>query len=379
MTIAAADLRRLAEGYDPAPERSYSLPARCYREADFLELERKAIFSKTWQLVCHEEQLRDPGDYVAFDVQGQSLFAVRCEDGALRAFYNVCRHRAHELLRGSGNTKTIVCPYHAWSYGLDGQLKRARRAELIESFDRAEFCLQPVRIEVFCTLVFVNLDPEAAPLREVSGKLGDEIRHYAPDLDRLTHAHRQTYEIRSNWKNVVDNFLECYHCPVAHKDFVDLIDMSTYKVTTHGIYSSHMALGNTRETTAYDASNAEVRDHAVWWLWPNTCLLRFPGSGNLMVLNIIPTGPETTFETFDFFYLDKTPSPQQWDAITFIDKVLQREDIEIVESVQRGMATPAFDRGRFMVDPEGSGLSEHGVHHFHGLMLEAYQRHAERG
>ena len=175
-----------------------------------------------------------------------------------------------------------------------------------------------------------------------------------------------------NWKILIDNFLECYHCPVAHKDFVSLVDMKTYQVTTHGIYSSHMAKAGLAGNTAYDVTGASVTDHAVWWLWPNSCLLRYPGEGNFVVLHVIPTGPETTFETYDFFFSSDTPSQAQEEAIEYMDKVLQREDIDLCESVQRGMRSPGFERGRFMIDPSGGGLSEHGVHHFHGLVLEAY-------
>ncbi|MEO1460388.1 MAG: RHO alpha subunit C-terminal catalytic domain-containing protein, partial [Pseudomonadota bacterium] len=200
-----------------------------------------------------------------------------------------------------------------------------------------------------------------------------EVLHWAPDVERLTHAHRITYSIRSNWKNVVDNFLECYHCPTAHKDFCTLVDMDTYKVTTHGIYSSHMADAGQSANSAYAVEEATVRTHAVWWLWPNTCLMRYPGRGNMLVLNILPgPDPETSYETYDFFFEDPEPSEAEHDAIRYIDEVLQAEDIALVESVQRGMATPAFRQGRIVHDPDGSGKSEHAVHHFHGLLLEAY-------
>ena len=339
-----------------------------------LEVEKQAIFPRSWQYVCHIEKLRHPGDYVAFEILGHPLFAVRDGEGALRAFYNVCQHRAHALVQGCSNEPRLVCPYHAWTYDLSGQLMRARHTERLENFDTAAIHLKGVAIEKFCNLVFCNLDAAAAPLGAQSGRLGEEIREWAPDLDALTHAHRITYTIRSNWKNVVDNFLECYHCPVAHKDFVDMVEMDTYRVTTHAIYSSHMARAGTKEdNSAYSAEGADVKDHAVWWLWPNICLLRYPGAGNLMVLNVVPVDTTTTLETYDFYFLEDKPSERQWAAIEYVDKVLQREDIDIVESVQRGMQTPAFEHGRIVADPSGSGLSEHGVHHFHGLVLDAYR------
>jgi len=366
--------RRISQGFHGQPSRSWSLHADAYCDPTFLGIEQSQVFHKSWQYLCHEEQLREPGSYVTTLVQGQSVFACRGQDGELRAFYNVCKHRGHELLQGSGQTRSISCPYHAWVYGLDGRLNRARRSELIENFDVGEISLDGVQVEVFCHLVFINLDANAKSLAEQSGSLGEEIMAYAPDLGRLTHAHTLTYNIESNWKAVVDNFLECYHCPVAHRDFCTLVEMDTYKVKTHGIYSSHMAKAGRSDNKAYGVEDSSVTDHAVWYLWPNTTLMRYPGRGNFMVWRFYPDGPDRTYEVFDFFLETETPNEAELEAIRFIDDVLQPEDIALVESVQRGMRTPAFEQGRYLVDPEGSGMSEHAVHHFHGLLLEAYRR-----
>ena len=372
--LTRQELEYAGEGYDPAAARSSSIAAECYLVPKYLEVEREQVFRRSWQYLCHEAKLREPGSFLVAGVQGRSIVAVRGEDGALRAFYNVCKHRGHELLKGSGTTQAITCPYHAWTYGLDGRLRRARRCELIENFDPDAISLTPVRVEVFCHLVFVNLDPEAAPLASQAGGLAREVAGYAPDLGDLAFAHRLTYTVRANWKAVVDNFLECYHCPVAHRDFVTLVEMDTYKVATHGIWSSHMARAGRRQNRAYGVAEASVTDHAVWYLWPNTTLMRYPGRGNFMVWRFIPAGPEETYEEFDFFFESAPPTGEEMEAIRFIDEVLQPEDIGLVESVQRGMRTPAFERGRYLVDPQGSGLSEHAVHHFHGLVLEAYAR-----
>jgi choline monooxygenase len=120
-------------------------------------------------------------------------------------------------------------------------------------------------------------------------------------------------------------------------------------------------------------SQARITQHAVWWLWPNTCLLRYPGRSNFMVFQVRPTGPDTTHETWDFFLETTELDDAERQSVRYIDEVLQQQDISLVESVQRGMSTPAFDQGRIVFDPAGSGLSEHGVHHFHGLVLDAYR------
>ncbi|GAA1608762.1 aromatic ring-hydroxylating oxygenase subunit alpha [Actinoplanes couchii] len=364
------DVEAIAAGYDPDPARSMSLRSEAYVDPRWLALEQKAIFSRTWQWVCHVEKLRQPGSYLATTVGGMPIAVVRDRVGVLRAFWNVCKHRAHELLSGEGTTGTIVCPYHAWVYDLDGKLRNARLAK----FDKSGICLDRIQVEEFGGFVYVNLDPGAKPLIEQAPDLAAEIERWAPDVAGLTHAKRLTYDIRSNWKNVVDNFLECYHCHIAHREFVALVDMSTYQVRTHGIWSSHFAEAGKADNPAYDVTGASVTEHAVWWLWPNTCLLRYPGRGNFMVLQILPDGPDRTRETWDFWFETPELEPAEVEAVKYIDEVLQQQDITIVESVQRGMSTPAFDQGRIVHDPDESGLSEHGVHHFHGLVLEAYQR-----
>lgn len=370
------DFKNIAMGYDQNPARSQSLRKEAYVDPRWHGVDLEAIIAKTWQWVCHVEKLRDAGAYVTIDIAGKPIAVVRDKEGVLRAFYNVCKHRAHELLSGEGNVNRIMCPYHAWVYKLDGQLVRAPHTETLEDFSTGDICLDEVQVEEFAGFVYVNLDGKAPSLKSQTGNLETEIRHWAPDIDNLTFGHRLTYDIKSNWKNVVDNFLECYHCPTAHKDFCTLVDMDTYKVTTYGIYSSHMADAGKTANSAYDTSNAAVKTHAVWWLWPNTCLMRYPGRSSMIVLNIIPMGPDRTFETYDFFLETKEVTEAEKETIRYLDEVLQVEDIAIVESVQKGMMTPAFTQGRIVNDPDGSGKSEHAVHHFHGLVLDAYARAA---
>ena len=378
-SLSAAEYQQVSAGFDPdSAAASHSLNARCYTDPRFLPLEREAILLKSWQWVCHVEKVREAGAYYVADIAGRSIAVVRGKDNELKAFYNVCKHRAHHLLSGEGNVNVITCPYHAWTYGLDGQLKNAPMTQHLQQFNKSEICLSAVQVEEFCGFVYVNLDPNAVSLAEQSGDLKKEIDEFAPDVEQLTFAHRLTFKMKSNWKNVVDNFLECYHCPVAHKDFVSLLDFDTYKVTTHGIYSSHMAKGGKEGNTAYSVEGATVDDHAVWYLWPTTCLLRYPGRGNFLVMNVIPVGPDETHETYDFYFETAEPTEQEWEAIEYVKNVLQQEDIDLVESVQRGMNTPAFEQGRIVVDPTGSGMSEHAVHHFHGLVLNAYKQAVEK-
>jgi choline monooxygenase len=368
--VTVDDVRDICVGYDPDPARSMSLRSAAYTDPQWLAADLAGIFARTWQLVCHVETLAAPGSYVSATVAEMPIAVVRDRDGRLRAFYNVCKHRAHELLSGSGIARGgIICPYHAWTYDLAGQLRTARRA----AFDKSSICLDQVQVEQFGGFVYVNLDPTAPSLGDQAPDLAAEIRKWAPDVARLTHAKRLNYDVKANWKNVIDNFLECYHCHIAHREFVDLVDMATYRVETHGIWSSHFAEAGKQANAAYDISGATVKQHAVWWLWPNTCLLRYPGRGNFMVFQVLPAGPDRTLETWDFYFETAELPDAEVQSVRYIDDVLQQQDIRLVESVQRGMRTPAFDQGRIVYDPDGSGLSEHGVHHFHGLVLDAYR------
>ena len=371
--LNASEFAFIKSGFNKNPSRSLSLRKEAYIKQSWFDVDLEAVIKRSWQWVCHVEKLREPGSYVTTDIAGQPIVIVRDSGGKLRAFYNVCQHRAHELLKGEGKISKIICPYHAWTYNLNGALLRAPHTEKLEEFKTQQICLKLVQVEEFCGFIYVNLDVKASSLSKQSGNLEDEIRYWAPDIENLTFGHRLKYDIKSNWKNVVDNFLECYHCPVAHKDFCKLVDMDSYRVTTHGIYSSHMADAGNNSNSAYDVSSATVKTHAVWWLWPNTCIMRYPGRSSMIVLNIIPAGSDRTLETYDFFLETPDPNEMELDAIRYLDEVLQVEDINICESVQRGMNTPAFLQGRIVNDKGGSGKSEHAVHHFHGLVLDAYK------
>ena len=377
--IALADVDRVGCDHTEDPAAAGILHAETYTEPRWYDFEQAAVFARTWQWVCHREKLAATGDYVTTTVAGHPVVVVRDGAGELRAFYNVCKHRAHEVVAGEGSTGTLRCPYHGWTYDLDGSLLAARHTKHLVDFDPSSICLDTVQVEEFAGLVFVNLNPTAAPLRLQASDLAAEIAAKAPDIANLTLARRLTYDIASNWKNLIDNYLECYHCHIAHKDFVSLVDMSTYKITTHGIYSSQTAEAGRSANSAYDVADATVRIHEAWWLWPNTCLMRYPGRGNVMMMHVIPAGPDRTLETYDFYLEDPEPNAAEAEAIRYVDEVLQVEDIALVESVQRGMQTPAFTSGRFVCDPAGSGVSEHGVHHFHGLLLEAYRSGASSG
>ena len=355
------------------PGQSYTLPARHYIDPKLFEAEKAAIFYRSWYYAGHVSQVAEAGQFLTCRIHQQNVIVIRARDGKLNAFFNVCAHRGHELLDGCGKTNLIRCPYHAWAYDLDGTLKAARNSENVEGFDKTEFTLRTVRVEIFCGLVMINLDPDAVPFAEQTEGLEDEIRSFVPSVDRLEFAQRDTYDVPANWKTMIDNFLECYHCHTAHKDFVDLVDMDTYRTTTHGIYSSQLAgAPRTTSANAYEFEPGDVDfGYAGWFVWPNISIWAYPGEPNLSVLQMTPEGPERCIEYQDWFVPGGKPTKQLADAMAYQKDVLQPEDIDLCESVQRGLHSMAYNQGRFIVDRGRTELSEHAVHHFQALVRNA--------
>ena len=355
------------------PRNSYNLPARFYTSKEIFELEKEAIFYKSWHYACHVSQVSEVNSYFTTTIHEQGVFIARAPDGNLRAFNNVCAHRGHILLEGTGRKNVITCPYHAWSYDFEGNLVSARNSENVAGFDKCDFTLKEVRLEVFCGLVMINLDINATPFVEQFDGLEAEIRQYMPSVDSLSFAQRDEFAVAANWKVLVDNFQECYHCAPAHKDFVDLVDMNSYRTINHKRYSSQCAAApRTTTANAYSFEPGEVDfGYAGFFVWPNFTIWIYPGEPNLSVLQMNPTAPHHTQEYQDWFTPGGKLTPQLQEAVVYQKEILQPEDIGLCESVQRGLQSKAYNQGRFIVDHKLSELSEHAVHHFQKMVVDA--------
>ncbi|MBK8159172.1 MAG: Rieske 2Fe-2S domain-containing protein [Rhodospirillaceae bacterium] len=357
---------------DQDPARSYTLPARFYTDPDIFAAEREAIFYRGWHMACHANDLAEVGSYVTAAIFDQKVFICRGKDNVLRGFYNVCAHRAHELLAGSGKAKVITCPYHAWSYHLTGELRSARGSEDLPGFDHGEFCLTPVRVETYGHIVFFNLDDEAKAAADTFEGLDAELDAQIPGF--ATMQRRQTFSstIEANWKVAVDNFVECYHCAPAHPAFADLVDLNTYHSTCHAQYSSHIGSGVRPDNKAYTFDpKAPVQKSAFWWLWPMSTVNLTPGDTAVSLFWFNPISPTRT-ELLAISYTPDGKSTPQLDAASeYAGTILSDEDNRLCESVQRGMASRGYKQGRFVVDAKRSAISEHAVHHFHQLVADA--------
>lgn len=355
--------------FEPNLARAATLPAEWYVDPAFLEAEKEAIFWRTWQVVGQAEDVRRPGDFFAAEVAGEPVVVTRTEAGDLRAFVNVCRHRASLVALGKGNRKTLQCPYHGWTYGLDGRLLTAPEFEGVEGFDLADCRLPEIRAEVWGPLVFVNLDPQAAPL-------ADTLREILPEtaglpLAEMRLVERRDYIVQCNWKTYVDNYLEGYHIPMAHPGLYRELDYARYRVETFRYHSKQIAPLRPVKGTGAGRRYTEVApDEEVlyYWVFPNLMLNIYPD--NFSVNLVLPLEAERTLTVFEWYFHEEG-SGEAWEGlqqgIAFSDEI-QREDIEICEAVQKGLRSRSYSQGRFSVQ------RENGVHHFHGLVVEALRR-----
>ena len=358
------------------PARAHTLPARFYLDPEVFEREKEAIFYRHWHYAGHLSQLEKAGDYVTLRIADESIFVMRGEDGTLRGFYNVCRHRAHELLQGSGCVESIVCPYHAWTYRSDGSLRHARFAEKVPGFDHDAFCLPQVRVETFCGFVFINLDHDAEPLAAVTGGVEEALREDAPFIEELRPMESWSFStstvMEANWKVVVDNFLECYHCQKAHPDFCDLFDMGAYETEIGRWWSMQRGPKVRSENSAYPVAGEEqVQRGMFWFIWPTTTINMLPGIANLTVMSILPHGIDQASFSGHRYALPGAEADR--DRMRYMNDVLVVEDQNLCESVQRGLRSRSYNQGRFIYAPDGRGVSEHAVHHFHRLVHEALE------
>ncbi len=351
--------------FEPDLARASTIPARWYTDPAMLALESRSVFGRTWQAVGRADAVATPGSYLAGEIAGEPILVTRDQDGTLRAFSNVCRHRGSLLAEGNGTAPVIRCPYHAWTYTLDGRLHGQPEFEGVENWDRSQIHLPQYRVETWGPFVFVNQDAHAPPLAEVFGAIPREAAEIGCRPGELRLSARRDYEIACNWKVYIDNYVEGYHLPAAHPSLFRELDYAQYRVETFRYYSSQIA--PIRPRTGEGARRYEFADSnncaLYYWIFPNFMLNVYPDnmSSNL----ILPLGPDRTLTIFEWFSYGDAGVAQA--TIDFSDEI-QQEDIRICESVQRGLHSSSYSQGRFSVK------RENGVHHFHGLLAEFLER-----
>jgi len=361
--------------FDPnRAEDSWTLPASWYSGPEVFEREREAIFYRTWLYQCSVHDLPNPGDYYCGSIADQEILIIRGGDGVIRAFYNVCSHRAHPLLDGQGNSKLIVCPYHQWCYQTDGSFRGARGKDALKDWSPDDADLKPVQLEEFAGLLFVNLDVNALPLAQQAGGFLGDMYEACPGVDSLHRVKRLDRTVHANWKTIVDNNHECYHCAVNHPELMELVDYRSRAVwSDDGITFSHGVEGDsTVKKAAYMLSEDKAEQASLFgFIWPNTIPLFFPGPTSMVLFQVNPLGPELTNVRHDFYFAQPEPSAQEQALIDWIDTVLVPEDVSLCENVQRGLRSNGYQQGKFVVNRDDCSYSEHHVHFFQRLVHDA--------
>jgi len=345
-----------------------------YTDPAIYQRELRGLLSTTWQYAGHISELVSPGDYFTFEIAGENLFCVL--DGArnVRAFYNVCQHRAHELVAGRGNTRQIICPYHSWTYRLDGRLRSGPNLKSVPGFDVGEICLTSVRTEVFLGFVFVNLHADAVPMEQWFPAVREEICDFVPHINRLAPMQRIAIEERCNWKVAVENYSECYHCRKNHPTFsTGVIKPDTYDIQPQGHCLRHTTECQHLDRMTYEIdldANPHAGHYSSWYLWPTFSFQVYPGN----VLNTYHWQPQAVdrVRVVRGWYTVGGVASETIKALARQDReTTMQEDISLVESVQRGLQSRGYSGGPLVIDPRGGLQSEHSIRALHGWMREA--------
>ena len=343
-----------------------TLPYDWYVDAAVVRHEQEALFGRCWQYAARVDQVGEPGRIATAWAGSLPVVLTRARDGELRAFRNVCRHRGHLLCDGDASRESLQCPYHAWTYGLDGELRSAPRADREPGFDRSGLGLVPVAVDTWGPFVFLNPDVGAEPLVEALGVLPELLAESGVELEGLTfHARLEADEYACNWKIAVENFLECYHCAVAHPSLARALDVSAdrYGLRTDARVATQLGPPRDDGGGVYDATGSIARGQ-FHVLFPNTVLNVMPGRQNLSIGPILPRGAERTARFLDYFV--GADADEEWLAdFLALDDVVGAEDRVLVEAVQRGVASGALDHGVLM--PESEQL----IAWFQSLVLDA--------
>ena len=359
-------------------DQATHLPSDIYTSEEIFELEKDKIFKKDWLAVARVEEIEKPGDYMTFDIVGEPIIVARNADGEINAFYNVCVHRGTELASGAGNIKTFSCPYHAWTYDLDGRLVGAAYMDDVKNFDLDDCRLQPVRSAIWQGWVFVNFDNDAEPLEDFIAEFAGEFGAYQQDKFRLNKRYQRTLDC--NWKLIHENFVDIYHFLTLHPDSLPNWqgpEEYDYRAHKHGgyatFYENHLPppliglqeLGTPAWLENWPAGMDPDRAGCSGFLSPNfTIFGRVYGTVHVVVwpisasqskMDVYCMAPDLYFEADDIV--------ERIQPLENMMSVIIEEDRPMIESLQRNMSKSAFWPGRMS---SGEML----VHHYISCYLD---------
>ena len=359
-------LKKTHPSIDPELGRAATLSSAFYLRPEVLDHEKRTVFAASWQLVGRLDQVSAPGDYLTATIADEPVIVVRDREGTLRALSNVCRHRAGPVASGCGNRKSFRCGYHGWVYALDGSLMATPEFENVQAFERSEVRLPSFQVDTWASLIFVRISTEGPTLQETLGDLPSRMMHSS--FEEFRSARRKEWIVNCNWKVYVDNYLEGYHIPIVHPGLFRELDYDEYRTETLRYYSIQHAPIRRGERLPRESEDSQAQ---YFWIFPNLMINVYPD--NYSTNLIVPLGVDKTLTIFEWFFPDPdSPSARKAvdRTVEFSDEI-QIEDIAICETVQRGLRSATYERGRYSVK------RENGVHHFHRLLAERYQQEAD--
>ena len=352
---------------------THSLDAKYYTDPEVFRIEQDGLLARTWQFAGHSSQLENVGDYFAFEMAGESLFCIKGRDQVIRTFYNVYQHRAHQLVSGTGTTRVVVCPYHAWTYELTGGLRAGPNINSVEGFDKSKICLTEVRTELFLGFVFVNLDKDAKPMDEWFPNARTELTQWVPHFESLKPLEWVEVPENCNWKVSVENYSECYHCSLNHPTFATgVVKPETYDIQPQGFCLRHTTECQSLEDMTYDINSGfeNFDQYSSWFLWPMFSFQVYPGN----VLNTYhwrAIDADHVMLYRGWYSVDGAEDPVARQLAVQDRETTVEEDIRLVESVQRGLKSRGYVPGPLVLDPKCGVSSEHSIYHLQKWMREA--------
>ena len=330
-----------------------TLPYRWYSDPHVEEVERELIFRRHWQYAGHLGELPEPGSFFPTRAGRLPILVVRDREDELRAFINVCRHRGAVLVHEPTQRGTIQCPYHAWTYGLDGCLRAAPRSRTETGFDAEGLGLVPVAVDTWGPFVFINPDTDAGPLSDALGDLPEVVAANGLDVDVLRFHTRVPYTIDANWKIGIENYLECYHCQINHPDLMHVIEEDRLTFEVSGLRMSQFAPPHPDALSgraAYDA-RGPIERAQFHLLFPTLKFNTYPGRPNLSIGPMWPDAPAQASAWLDYFFAEGE-DPEWVDAVFTFDDQVGLEDRDLVRAVQQGAGSGALAGGRLLADSE---------------------------
>ncbi len=352
------DLQALAKIVQPESEAfAHTLPAVVYQPGIYDTVDQTQILHRSWQLAAHESQLQTVGDYVVHEVADQPVIVVKTEQG-LKAFHNVCRHRAGPLAFENGHAKTLMCKYHGWNYHLTGALKSAPEMHTTPGFDVSRYHLPEIKLTTWQSMVFVALNDGVPEFDEVVDGIVERILPI--DMGVMNFHRRDEFVLDCNWKVYVENYLEGYHLPHVHPGLNKLLDYKSYQTELSKWHSYQFSLLD-QGTGFYDDGQAHY-----YFIYPNTMLNVLPN--RLQTNQVLPMRGNQTKVIFDYYY----PDFEGKDRLVLQDQIfsdeVQDEDVMICEAVQKGLDSGSYDKGRLCLK------REMGLYHFQELVRAAYRQ-----